>query len=148
MLISDLVRKNGRTVITLDGSAQVAKAAQVMNDDGVGAVVIVDADGRLEGVFAERDVVSALTCGGAAVLCDPICKWMRRKVPTVVPQASVPEAMALITMARARRLPVMDGERVIGLLSVGDLLKSRLDEKTLENLVLQDVARWPRPEVA
>lgn len=148
MLISDLLKAKCRNVITLIGSAQLGDAAQVMSREGIGAVVVVDAGGGLEGVLAEREVVRALTCGGGSVLCEPVSNWMRRGAPTVVPEARILEAVALITKARARHLPVVEKGVVVGLLSVGDLLNCRLEEKTQENLVLREVARWPLAESA
>jgi CBS domain-containing protein len=119
-----------------------------MTDEGIGAVVVVNAGGDLDGLIEERDIVLAVTAGGVGVLRDPVWTWMRRNVPTVGPDARILDAINLITAARARHLPVVAGGKVIGLLSVGDLLTSRLDEKTQENLILREVARWPRIDVA
>jgi CBS domain-containing protein len=148
MLISDLVRTNARGVITLPAAALLSQAAALMTSEGIGAIVVVNGAGGLEGVLAERDIVIALSMGGRLALGDAISSWMRRGPPTIGPAARVLEAMDLITAARARHLPVVADGKVVGLLSVGDLLKSRLEEKTEENLVLQDVARWPHVDVA
>ena len=146
MLISHV--RNNRRLISLTRTAQVEQAVRLMKDEGVGAVVILDASGGLEGIFAERDVVTALARGGAAILRDPVSRWMRSDAPTASPQTSILDATRLISDARARHLPVVQEGKVVGLLSVGDLVKSRLDEKTTENLVLQEMAGWPRPSMA
>jgi CBS-domain-containing membrane protein len=73
---------------------------------------------------------------------------MRRSAPTIGPEAPIREAVALITKARARHLPVIEHDKVIGLLSVGDLLACRLDETVQENLILREVARWPQAQSA
>jgi CBS domain-containing protein len=148
VLISDLINTKGRDVTTLPRYARLGDAAKLMTAEGIGAVVVVDAGGDLDGLVAERDIVLAVTLGGAWALRDPVGTWMRRNVPTVGPEARILDAMNLITAARARHLPVVAGGKVIGLLSVGDLLRSRLDEKTQENLILREVARWPRADVA
>ncbi|HEX3408523.1 MAG TPA: CBS domain-containing protein [Caulobacteraceae bacterium] len=148
MLISDLIKRKGRGVVSLPVSAELHRAAKLMASQGIGAIVVVNAAGGLEGLVAERDVVKAVTAGGRAVLRDKVDAWMRRRVPTAAPQAKVLEAIDLITAARTRHLPVVEDGKVIGVLSVGDLLKSRLDEKTEENLVLRDIARWPRAALA
>ena len=148
MRVSDLIASNGRGVTTLPGSAKLSQAAKLMTSEWIGAVVVVDLAGGLIGLLAERDVVQAITAGGDQAFGDPICSWMRSNVPVVGPEARVLDAMSLVTGARARHLPVVLDGKVVGLLSVGDLLKSRLDEKTLENLVLQEVAHWPRVDVS
>lgn len=148
MLVSDLINTKGCDVTTLPGSARLRNAARLMTDEGIGAVVVVNAGGDLDGLIEERDIVLAVTAGGVGVLRDPVWTWMRRNVPTVGPDARILDAINLITAARARHLPVVAGGKVIGLLSVGDLLTSRLDEKTQENLILREVARWPRIDVA
>lgn len=119
-----------------------------MTREKIGAIVVASRLGRFEGLLAEREVLAALSCGGAAILRAPIANWMRRNPVTTSPDTGVFEAMTLVTNARARHLPVLANGRVVGLLSVGDLLKSRLDEKIAENLVLMDVARWPRAACA
>jgi CBS domain-containing protein len=143
MLIADLLKLNRRDTVTLLDTAKLSDAAEIMTRENIGAIVVVDRMGRLEGVLAEREFVAALTREGAAALRMPIGNCMRRNVPTVAPSPPVLDAMAIATKTRARHLPVIAEERVVGLLSVGDLLKSRLDEKIQENLVLMDVARWP-----
>jgi CBS domain-containing protein len=146
LLIARLL--NGRKVFSLTRRERVARAARLMAEHRIGAVVIVDVRGALEGIFAERDLLAGLYRAGGSVLRDPVSRWMRRDPPSVSPQASVLEAMRLITEARARHLPVVEEGRVTGLLSVGDLLKCRLDEQAQENMVLREMARWPRPLVA
>jgi CBS domain-containing protein len=143
MLISDLINTKGRDVTTLPGSARLANAAKLMTAEGIGAVVVVDARGGLDGLIAERDIVLAVTAAGGSALRDSVWTWMRQNVPTVGPEARILDAINLITAARARHLPVVAAGKVVGLLSVGDLLTSRLDEKTQENLILREVARWP-----
>lgn len=148
MLISQLLKATQRPAIFLLGTATLRQAAQLMASEAIGAVVIAGPGGGLQGLLAERDVVRAIACGGAAVACDATAKWMRSNVPTVTPDTQVRDAVALITARRARHLPVLDAGRVVGVLSVGDLLISRLSETTQENLVLREVALWPRPQVA
>lgn len=144
MLIADILKSKRQDIVAMPETYSLAEAAKVMTRQQVGAIVITSQLGRLEGLLAEREIVAALAHGGASALRGPIGNWMRRNVVTTSPDAGVYEAMMSITRARARHLPVLENGRVVGLLSVGDLLKSRLDEKTQENLVLMDVARWPR----
>lgn len=148
MVIAELLKTKGRNVVSLLGSTRLSKAVQVMTQENIGAIVVVDGGGQLQGLLAEREIVAALACGGAAVLGAPVHNWMRRNAQTIAPDTPVRDVMAVITRSRARHLPVVDRGQVVGLLSVGDLLKSRLDEKTQENLVLMDVARWPQPKFA
>jgi len=148
MLISALLAKKGHDVVTIDGLSNLGKAVELMSKNNIGAIIVVDRHGELTGLLAEREIITALAARAAGVLEAPISNWMRRDVPTVMPETSVKDAMAIVTTARTRHLPVIDHGRIVGVLSVGDLLKSRLEEKTQENLVLMDVARWPPASVA
>lgn len=148
MLISALSAEKGHAVFSIDGQAKVGRAVELMARKNIGAIIVVDRQGALKGVLSEREIVSGLASHGASILDAPVHVWLRRDAPTVTPDTRIQDAMALMTAARAGRVPVVDRGRIVGVLSVGDLLKSRLAEKTQENLVLMDVARWPPAAVA
>jgi CBS domain-containing protein len=148
MLIADFIKTNSRALRTLRSTGLIRQAAALMNAEAIGAVVVTTSSGEFEGLLAERDIVTALAIGGRGVRDDAISMWMRRDVTTVGPEARILDATTLITDERARHLPVVTDGKVIALLSVGDLLKCRLEEKTEENQVLKDIARWPRADVA
>jgi CBS domain-containing protein len=105
------------------------------------ALVVVDADRRLLGVLSERDIIHSLASHGAEALHQPAGVCMRTDVPVVKLHDSVQSAMHAMTAQRVRHLPIMDGGEIVGVVSIGDVVKSRLDEKTQENSVLQEIAR-------
>jgi len=99
-------------------------------------------------VVSEREIVGALGDRGAAALDLRVSDLMLADRPTVAPTDTVRDAMTIMTERRVRHLPVVSEGSVVGLISIGDTVKARLSEKITENLVLQDIARWPAPKVA
>jgi CBS domain-containing protein len=96
---------------------------------------------RHVGVFSERDFVNAIAKHGATALSWPVEKLMSTPVITCRLTDAIDTAMAAMTMAKIRHLPVIDGDHLVGIVSIGDLVKHRLDEKALEANVLLDIAR-------
>jgi CBS domain-containing protein len=129
--ITQLLRRKGSDVATIDGAESVRTALAMLADRGVGALV-VSSDGRtIDGIMSERDVVRALHERGAALLAEPVSSVMTAEVVTCVPGAGVEELARTMTDHRVRHVPVVDGEALVGIVSIGDVVKARLDE--LEN---------------
>jgi CBS domain-containing protein len=103
--------------------------------------VICDARRRIVGVLSERDLALAIAAYGLDLSWRRVSELMSVGGPTASPEDSVQDAMRTMTERRARHMPVVDGDAVVGVVSVGDLLKSRLVEKNQENAILQDLAR-------
>jgi CBS domain-containing protein len=140
MLISDVLRDKGREVFTARTTDKVSQTVQQFAERRIGAVVV---EHRLRpvGLFSERDLVRALARSGPRVLDYEVRELMTSPFIGANPSDRVDAALALMTMQRIRHLPVMDGEQLVGLVSIGDLVKHRLDEKELEANVLLDIAR-------
>jgi CBS domain-containing protein len=113
-----------------------------MRDERVGALIVSTGNGRLIGVLSERDIVLGLHAHGAAVLDMGVDDVMTLGVPTASPSEGITETMKVMTERRARHVPVIEDDIVVGLISIGDITKYRLAEKTEENGVLQDLARF------
>lgn len=159
MRIADLLRQKGELVRSIDRRATVRDAVGAMATHGIGALLVFDLheillemakgtgllrrDGLL-GIVSEREILSNLAKHGAPMLGYEVGEVMVVDVPIVVPTDSIQHAMAMMTNAKARHLPVIDNGMVTGLISIGDVVKSRLDEKTQENEVLQDLVRVSR----
>jgi CBS domain-containing protein len=141
MSISDILRGKGRHVVKVLGSASVENAIRLMSEHGIGAVVVEDQWMRQVGMFAERDIVHAIAEHGAQALSFPVERCMNARVVTCGMRDRVDTVMAAMTMAKIRHVPVIDGGQLVGIVSLGDLVKSRLDEKALEANVLLDIAR-------
>lgn len=138
MRIRDILATKGRHVHTALPWTTVALAVTRLDDARVGALLVCDADHRIRGIFSERDVVHGISQHGAALLAMPIEDVMTRNVRVCDPDETVPMAMARMTKGRFRHLPVVERGALVGLVSIGDLVKHRVHEIELENGVLRD----------
>ena len=141
MSISDVLHGKGRQVEKVRTTDSVETAVRRLSDKRIGAVVVEDQWMRHVGVFSERDFVNAIAKHGATALSWPVEKLMSTPVITCRLTDAIDTAMAAMTMAKIRHLPVEEGGQLIGIVSIGDLVKHRLDEKALEANVLLDIAR-------
>ncbi|TFV53932.1 CBS domain-containing protein [Geodermatophilus sp. DF01-2] len=138
MHIRQLLRRKGTDVATVGADASVRTALALLTEHGVGALV-VSADGRtVDGIVSERDVVRALHERGAGLLADPVSSVMTPQVHTCVPAAGVEELARTMTEHRVRHVPVVDGGALVGIVSIGDVVKARLDELEEERAQLVD----------
>jgi CBS domain-containing protein len=138
MKVHDILKAKGQAVETIRPDATVDLAVHRLSALGLGALV-VSADGaHMDGVLSERDVVRALAKHGTRVLVAPVSSVMSRVVPTCTPETPIKDAMAEMTRSRHRHLPVLDHGVLAGVLSIGDVVKSRLGEMELEASVLRD----------
>ena len=129
MQISQLLRRKGHEVATIPASETVRAALATLADKGIGALV-VSSDGRhVEGIVSERDVARGLHDHGAGLLAEPVSSLMTAQVHTCPPDASVHDLARTMTDHRVRHVPVVDGDGVlVGIVSIGDVVKARLDE--------------------
>jgi CBS domain-containing protein len=141
MSISDVLRGKGHQVVRVRSTDTVQAAVRKLADHRIGAVVVEDAWMKPAGIFSERDFVNAMAEYGARALTLHVEQLMSAPIVTCRPSDPVETAMAAMTMAKIRHLPVEDGGHLVGIVSIGDLVKYRLDEKALEANVLLDIAR-------
>lgn len=141
MLIEDILRRKGRRVISIAPNRELSAAIELMAREQVGALVVLDDTEQLLGIVSEREIVRAIATSGKSALALTIDKVMPRNGPRAAPGDTVAEIMRVMTTDRTRHLPVTHGDRIVGLVSIGDIVKSRLQEKIDENAVLQDLAR-------
>ncbi len=138
MHISQLLRRKEAGVATVDATASVRTALALLSEHGVGALV-VSADGRsVDGIVSERDVVRALHERGAGLLADPVSSVMTAQVHTCVPGAGVEELARTMTQHRVRHVPVVEHGALVGIVSIGDVVKARLDQLEEERAQLVD----------
>jgi len=141
MRISQILPAKRQDLVSVPAAATLRGAIQLMKREHVGAVLVLDAERRLLGVLSERDIVHSLDTDGAEPFARPVLEVMRRDNPVAGAQDTVQSVMQTMTATRARHVPILEWGRVIGIVSIGDIVKSRLDEKMQENTVLQDLAR-------
>lgn len=138
MKVESILRSKGDHVETIRPESTVALAVHTMTTKGIG-VLVVSVDGeRVQGVISERDVVRALTRRGPDLLALRVGDVMSTAVPVCSPDATIKDVMAQMTTSRQRHLPVVDGGRLCGIVSIGDMVKNRLEELELETLVLRE----------
>jgi CBS domain-containing protein len=141
MSISDVLHSKGHQVVKVRTTDTVETAVRKLSEQRIGALVVEDQWMRHAGIFSERDFVNAIAEHGSRTLTFPVEKLMTGHLVTCRPADSVETALAAMTMAKIRHLPVVDAGKLIGIVSIGDLVKHRLDEKALEANVLLDIAR-------
>ena len=141
MSISDVLRGKGHKVVKVRTTDSIQAAVRKLAHEKIGAVVVEDAWMKPAGIFSERDFVNAMAEYGAEALSFRVERLMSSPLVTCRPADKIDTALAAMTMAKIRHLPVEDGGQLIGIVSIGDLVKHRLDEKALEANVLLDIAR-------
>lgn len=127
MTIAAILQSKGNEVLTVTGDTSVRDAVALLADRKIGAVPVVQG-GRVAGIMSERDIIYRLRSDGAAVLDWTVERIMTAPAITVEPGADILGALSLMTRRRIRHLPVVDGEALIGLVSIGDLVKFRMDK--------------------
>jgi len=139
MQVSEIVRRKGREVYSIPETRTLAEAAQLLWQRQVGALVVKDRRGELAGIVSERDIVRAIAEHGADGLAQTVGAVMNPDVVTCEPQDRIERVMKLMTLHRVRHIPLRDGDRLVGMVSIGDLVKYRLEEKTYEADVLREL---------
>jgi CBS domain-containing protein len=132
MLVSQILKHKGDLVFTASPQETVSAAAALLHSRGVGAMVIVDADERVAGILSERDIVRVLAERGAAALAQPISGCMTKEVIFAEPTETVHALLERMTDRRVRHLPVLKDGRLAGIISIGDLVKSKIAEAEAE----------------
>ena len=140
MQVHQVLRAKGDSeVVTVQPDISVAEAIQMLSSRRIGAV-IVSTDGKVPmGILSERDVVRELGRRGTSCLEGKVSEMMTQKIVTCEPGDSAHDIVSQMTEGRFRHMPVMDGEQMIGLISIGDVVKARLSELSMERDALQDM---------
>ena len=132
MLVSQILKNKGSAVYTCSPIETVAAAAAVLHTRRVGALVVMDEQDRVVGIVSERDVVRVIAQQGHLGLCAPISTCMTRGVIYADPSETADNLMARMTDRRIRHLPVCKGDCLVGIVSIGDLVKTKIAETEAE----------------
>lgn len=138
--VRDILDAKGRGVLSLGPDAMVLEALELMADQNVGAVVVMDGD-RLVGIFTERLYAREVFLKGRGSPDTPLGAVMSREVLTVSPERTAEECIALMSDKRVRHLPVIEDGRLAGIISIGDLMKSVIDDREFDLAQLVDYVR-------
>lgn len=128
MQVQKVIHSKGGAVVTAKPDTTVAEAAELLRSHRIGALVITDAMGAVVGILSERDIVRGLPRHGAALLEMPIECLMTREVMTCTLHSHVEDIMRDMTAGRFRHIPVVNDGRLIGIVSIGDMVKHRLEQ--------------------
>ena len=141
MTVAWILKEKGRNVISAHADASVEEIITLLAKNRIGTVVIVDETHRVLGIISERDIVRTLAEKGAQALERPISEVMTRKVITCAVGETVPEIMERMTVGKFRHVPVVEQGRLIGIISIGDVVKSRVQQMEQESAALQEYIR-------
>jgi CBS domain-containing protein len=128
MNVKTILAAKGGDIFTIDPTADLAAATKLLSTHKIGVVVISGAGGRLAGILSERDIVRALADHGAAALSVPVGQVMTRNITTCGEDDSIADIMERMTAGKFRHMPVLRGSQMVGLISIGDVVKQRVEE--------------------
>lgn len=139
MQVRHILQEKGRHVVAIAEGVTMGEAVKMLAEKRIGVVLVSNGGAALAGILSERDVVRAVATDGAAALLRPVASYMTRNVATCVEADTVEELMEMMTRGRFRHVPVMDGDKALcGLISIGDVVKSRIAETLNEANSLRD----------
>jgi CBS domain-containing protein len=141
MTVNDILSQKGNQVLTIEPAATLATAVQMLAQRRIGALVVTGADHRIVGIISERDIVRVLGEKGTAVLGAPVAEVMTRKVVTCGRNETIAEIMERMTGGKFRHVPVVEHGRLVGIVSIGDVVKARLSELEYEQDALREYIR-------
>lgn len=138
MKVTDILSAKGREVVVIEPTANLQTAAKLLASRKIGAVVILGAGERIAGILSERDIVRALAERGASALESPVGQTMTRDVMTCSEDDTCAEIMERMTTRKIRHLPVVVDSKMVGLISIGDVVKQRVEEIERESAAMRD----------
>jgi CBS domain-containing protein len=138
MKVKAMLSAKESKVVTVRSDATVAAAIALLKKERIGAVVVSDDGDSIQGILSERDVVRALVDHGGDLMSKPVSDLMTRNVKTSSLDANIQDLMSEMTHSRIRHLPIVDGGKLCGVISIGDVVKNRLDELEAETTVLRE----------
>ena len=137
MLVSHILRQKGRDVVTVAPTAVLADIARTLAQRKIGAVIVIGLRGEVAGIISERDIVGALAKDGASALTRMANNYMTRKVATCEETDTIDEIMEIMTQGRFRHVPVLERGQLAGIISIGDVVKTRIEESEREASALK-----------
>jgi CBS domain-containing protein len=137
MTVRAILDTKGHDILSVEPDAKLSAAVKILSERRIGAVLVMSS-GHIEGILSERDIVRVLGARGAAVLDEPVSAVMTRKVVSCREKDTVSSIMERMTTGKFRHLPVVEDDKVVGLISIGDIVKWRVKEFESEQEALQN----------
>ena len=138
MTVKSILSAKGGSVISIDPTATLETAVRTLAEHRIGALLVLGPDRRVIGILSERDIVRTLAELGAAALAQPLAQVMTRKVVTCSQSETISVIMERMTAGKFRHVPVLEQDQVVGIVSIGDVVKYRLHEMEHESAALRD----------
>ena len=132
MKLAEMLRGKSAEIFRIKSDRSIAEAATMLTENKIGALLVEDADGAIVGILSERDIVGGMGPHGADLHDVAVSELMTTNIIHCSPEDTVNEAMAMMTDRRIRHLPVFDGDELVGFISIGDLVKCRINEVQAE----------------
>lgn len=138
MNVDQILSRKGRDVVSIEADRSIAEAARLLSERRIGAVVVVDGKKPVAGILSERDIVKAVAAQGAKALDEPVSRFMTGQVITCTGASSINDLMELMTQQKFRHVPVVEGGKLAGIISIGDVVKQRVEEVEAETQAIKE----------
>ena len=138
MTVASILKAKGNAVYTIDSGRMLADAVALLNERKIGAVIVVDDANSIRGILGEREIVGALAQHGPGVMTHPVRDHMLRKFGTCKRSDSTEHLMSMMTSSRLRHVPVVEEGHLLGVVSIGDIVKRRIAESEREASALRE----------
>ena len=138
MTVAAILSEKGRKVVTVDGEMPISRICATLAENRIGAAVIVDGNQNVQGIISERDIVKIVASTGGAALNQPASSVMTREVITCSEEETIGTLMEKMTEGKFRHVPVLDGGKLTGIISIGDVVKRRIADIETEWRAMQD----------
>ncbi|MCB8822678.1 CBS domain-containing protein [Microvirga rosea] len=138
MSVHHILSAKGRTVVTIEPHRTLGEAARTLAERKIGALLVTDGSRPVSGIISERDIVRAVSAQGADALHEPLSRFMTEKVVTCTTKSPVNELMEIMTDGKFRHIPVVENGALVGIISIGDVVKHRLAEIEAEAQAIKD----------
>ena len=138
MNVEHILSDKGREVVTIAPHMTLMEAARTLSGKRIGAIVVSDSDNPVLGILSERDIVRAIAAGGTAALDQPVSRYMTAKVVTCTSRSAINDLMETMTTGKFRHVPIVENGRLVGIVSIGDIVKFRVAEIENESKALRE----------
>ncbi|WP_134495380.1 CBS domain-containing protein [Microvirga pakistanensis] len=138
MNVDQILSLKGRNVVSIEADRSLSEAARILSERRIGALVVIDGRQPVAGILSERDIVRAVATQGAQALGEPVSRFMTGQVVTCSGRSSVNELMELMTQQKFRHVPVVEAGQLVGIISIGDVVKQRVGEIEAESQAIKE----------
>lgn len=138
MTVASILKTKGSETITLNESHTLEEAVSLLAEKRIGAVVVSTSDGGVAGILSERDIVRGLNESGADLVKSPVSELMTRNVETCAPEDTIDAVMERMSQGRFRHMPVVEGGKLTGIISIGDIVKSKISQLEHETSAMRE----------